>query len=228
MWTRESIKIIGNNNRHIKNRIFKHEDKTDLLTIIVAGFGYTMDAPYIYYSKYIPYQLNSDVLLIDLDYSQINEFIELPDDKQDEWFEKDLIGIKKGINNLSNYSRLWQIGKSLGTSVIFNLLKEEEIIKKTEKVVWLTPGTQAKEIYSIISDTPIYSFVVYGSKDPYTKSDQIERLRSADNITIFTVQEGDHTLETDDIVESLEYLKTYVKELKGFLSNDALKYIRVL
>ena len=222
MWTKESIEITGKNNRRIKNRIFKHGSKTDLLTIIVAGFGYTMDAPYIYYSKYIPYQLNSDVLLIDLDYGQLNEFIELQDDQKDEWFEKDLIAIKAGIAKLSNYSRLWQIGKSLGTTVIFKLLKKEEIMNKTEKIVWLTPGTQAKEIYSSISDIPISSFIVYGSKDPYTKNSQIESLKKAKNIKILTVKGGNHSLETDDILESIEHLKTYVKELKCFLEQDRI------
>ena len=89
-------------------------------------------------------------------------------------------------------------------------------MKKTEKVVWLTPGTEANEIYSAIADFPISSFVVYRNKDPYTKNNQIEKLRTAGNIKILTVNEGDHSLETDDILESLEYLKTYVKELKGF------------
>ena len=130
MWTRESIKILGSDKRYIKNRFFKHEDKVDLLTIIVAGFGYTMNAPYIYYSKYIPYQLNSDVLLIDLDYGQLDKFIELPDPQKDEWFKSDLMGIRKCINGFSKYSTLWQIGKSLGTSVIIDLLADPNILNK--------------------------------------------------------------------------------------------------
>jgi len=217
MWTRDSIKILGNDKRDIKNRFFKHEDNVDQLTIIVAGFGYTMNAPYIYYSKYIPYQLNSDVLLIDLDYGQLNEFIELPDNKKDEWFEKDVKGIKECFIKLSNYSRLWQIGKSLGTSVIFKLLKEEEIMKKTEKVVWLTPGPLAKEIYAKIAEFPISSFVVYGSNDPYTKDSEIEKIRNKDTIRILTLKEGDHSLETDDIEQSIEYLKIYISKLGSFL-----------
>lgn len=47
MWTRKSIEIVGINKRNIKNRFYVHKEKTDLLTIIIAGFGYTMDAPYI-------------------------------------------------------------------------------------------------------------------------------------------------------------------------------------
>lgn len=179
MWTRESLKIVGNNKRNIKNRFFEHKDKTDLLTIIIAGFGYTMDAPYIYYSKYIPYQLDSDVLLIDLDYGQLNNFTELPDEKKDEWFENDFTGIKDSINKLSNYSKFWLIGKSLGTTVLYKLLKEKILRMKTEKIVWLTPGTKAKEIYSAIVDYPISSFVVYGDKDPYTQNNQIGKLRAA-------------------------------------------------
>ncbi len=217
MWTRESITIFGNDKRYIKNRFFKHEGKVDLLTIIVAGFGYTMNAPYIYYSKYIPYQLNSDVLVIDLDYGQLDKFIELPDPKKDEWFKSDLMGIKKCINDLSEYSTLWQIGKSLGTSVIIDLLTDPNIVEKTEKIIWLTPGGKAQEIYSKIADFPISSLVVYGSNDPYTKDSEISKLRDSDNILIHTIKDGDHSLETDDIEQSIEHLKTYVNKLESFL-----------
>lgn len=217
MWTRESIKVIGNNNRNIKTRYFKHETKKDLLTIIVAGFGYTMDAPYIYYSKYIPYQLDSDVLLLDLEYSYLKGFTELKEEKKDEWFENDFLGIKKSVNELSKkYSRIWQIGKSLGTTIIFKLLKDEEINKKTEKVVWMTPGSLANEIYSLIPDIPISSFVVYGSNDPYNKDNQIEKLRTKDKIKILRIKNGDHSLETDNIEESIEYLRVYIENLKYF------------
>lgn len=216
MWTKDSIEIVGYNKRNIKNRFFVHEVKTDYLTIIVAGFGYTMDAPYIYYSKYIPYQLNSDVLLIDLDYGQLNKFIELPDEKKDEWFEADFIGIKNSINKLSHYLNFWLIGKSLGTTVLLKLFKEKMIREKTRKIVWLTPGLSAEEIYSTIAAYPVPSFVVCGDKDSYTKIEQINKLKAVGNVKILSVMGGDHSLETDDILESIEYLKTYLKELKNF------------
>lgn len=219
MWTRESIEIVGNNKRNIKNRFFAHKDKTDLLTIIVAGYGYTMNAPYIYYSKYIPYQLDSDVLLIDLDYGQLNKFTELSNEKKNEWFENDFTGIKDSINKLSDYSKFWLIGKSLGTTVLYKLLKEKTLRMKTEKVIWLTPGTKAEDIYSSIIEDPIPSFVVYGDKDPYTQKKQIEKIKAAGNIKILSVTGGDHSLETDDVLESVEYLKTYLKELKYFCKN---------
>ncbi len=219
MWTKKSIEIVGNNKRNIKNRFFSHREKTNLLTIIVAGFGYTMDAPYIYYSKYIPYQLDSDVLVIDLDYGQLDKFTEISDEKKDLWFKNDFEGIKDSIDKLTDYSKFWLIGKSLGTTVLYNLLKEKKLRIKTEKIIWLTPGTKAEEIYSAIVDLPISSFVVYGDKDPYTQNSQIDKLKASENIKILSLKEGDHSLETDDILQSIEYLKTYVKELKYFCMN---------
>lgn len=219
MWTRDSVEILGFKNRNIKNRFFVHKEKKDLLTIIVAGFGYTMDAPYIYYSKDIPYQMDSDVLLIDLDYGQNNKFIELPEEKKDEWFETDFVGIKNTINKLTNYSNFWLIGKSLGTTVLFKLLQNKIFREKTKKIVWLTPGITAEEIYSSIIEYPIPSFVVYGDEDPYTQNEQIEKIRAARNVKILSIIGGDHSLETNNIVESVEYLLTYVKELKYFCEN---------
>lgn len=168
MWTRKSIEIVGINQRNIKNRFYVHKEKTDLLTIIIAGFGYTMDAPYIYYSKDIPYQMDSDVLIIDLNYGQNNKFFKLPEEKKDDWFETDFVGIKNAIIKLTKYSNFWLIGKSLGTTVLFKLLQNKNFREKTRKIVWLTPGITAKEIYSSIIEDPIPSFVVYGDKDPYT------------------------------------------------------------
>ncbi len=221
MWTRETIEIIGKNNRNIKTRYFKHATEKDLLTIIVAGFGYTMDAPYIYYSKFIPYQLDSDVLLLDLEYSHLKGFTELIEEKKDDWFEKDYQGIKKSVKRLSKkYSRIWQIGKSLGTTVIFKLLKDKEIYKKTDKVVWITPGSLANEIYTLIPDITISSFVVSGSNDPYTKDSQIEKLKTEDKIKILRIKNGDHSLETDDIEESIVYLRVYIENLKYFLKKE--------
>ncbi len=216
MWTKESIEIVGYQNRHIKNKFYTHKDNVELLTIIVAGFRYTINAPYIYYSKYLPYYLNSDVLLIDLDYSQIDKFFKVSDKQKDEWFENDLRGIKESLASLSEYSKFWQIGKSLGTSVIFRLLEEPEILNKTEKIVWLTPGEKAQEIYSKVPNLPISSLIVYGSNDPNTKENEIKQIKDANNIRILTFNNADHSLETEDIEQSIEYLKIYVKELKTF------------
>ncbi len=218
MWKKDSLNILGYKNRHIKNKFLKHDDKVELLTIIIAGYGYTINAPYLYYSKYVPFELDSDILLIDFDYSQLEEFILLPDDKKQEWFEEDLKAIKNVINSLTGYSSFWQIGKSLGTSAINRFIQEPDILKKTRKIVWITPGEKTKEIYSTLGALSCDSFVVYGTNDPYTKENDIKKIRGLSNVNILTLENADHSLGISDIDGSIEYLKIYLVELKKFLA----------
>lgn len=54
--------------------------------------------------------MDSDVLIIDLNYGQNNKFFELPEEKKDDWFETDFVEIKNAINKLTKYSNFWLIG----------------------------------------------------------------------------------------------------------------------
>ncbi len=45
MWTNNSIELKGRKGRKINNKYYKQESGSNTLTVIIAGFAYTIESP---------------------------------------------------------------------------------------------------------------------------------------------------------------------------------------
>lgn len=216
MWTNNSIELKGRNGRKINNKYYKQENGSNILTVIIAGFAYTIESPILFYSKHVPFNAGSDVLTIDFEYSRNDNFLNKKEKEQDEWFYEEVNAIAEYIKE-SAYKEYHLIGKSLGTTTLLELLKDEEIEKMTKKVVWLTPGVMHEQIYEYIEKAKMKSLVVYGTADPYTTDKEIEKIKKNMNIEIMRIENADHGLESSDMKESIYILKDYIEKLEDFI-----------
>lgn len=217
MWTKNSLTLTGFKGRSIYNRFYTHDTKADSLTVIFAGFAYTIEAPLLFYSKYAAYRHNSDVLVIDFEYSRHEKFLALDDGEKDEWFSFETQRIAE-ILTISNYKTFGFLGKSLGTGAIFQILQNRAVLERTEKVVWLTPGTDNIPIRRFMGTAPFASLLVYGTADPYAAEPHLPGLKERPNVALLEIPDGDHILEGEDVLENLDILKMVVAKIDEFLS----------
>jgi pimeloyl-ACP methyl ester carboxylesterase len=217
MYSNTSKRIIGRGQYPINNSFAVHEQKQSNLAIVLSGFGYTTQAPVLYYARGILWEKNIDILSIDFRYSEINEFMSLPDADADQWFEDDCEIILNTINSITDYTEIFYIGKSLGTTAMLNML---EIGPKQipQKCIWLTPGTSSAEIYQYLSTTNIDSLVVAGSLDRFCKQEYIDQIESNPKTRIRIIDGAAHALENpDDTIKSIHLLEEVTNTISDFL-----------
>ena len=191
--------------------------KSKRLTVLFAGFGYNLDKPLFYYTNKLLEDRDTDILKIDLGYSNNSEFLKLSEDLQDKQFEKDIEIIKKYLEK-SNYEDYIMIGKSLGTTICYKLLQSEVLFSKTKCVIWLTPGNFAKDISDFIQAKDIKSLLIFGENDSYAKALDIAKLKSNKSLRIYSISEGNHSLEVSSSVDSILILHKIIVEISSFLN----------
>lgn len=192
----------------IPNRYFQAGNSQ--LAVVFAGFGYTYDMPILYYLCKALLEKAYDVLAIDFKYSENKEFLTLEEPEQDKWFYEDVIHIGTFLTNL-DYSQFLLAGKSLGSTACLKLLEQPTIDQSTNQIVWITPGTFSDQINTYIQQSNKNNFVIYGTKDPFTTEAHIQSIQ--DKAKIIKVQDGDHSLETPSIVDSISAIQTLIKTL---------------
>ncbi len=189
-----------------------------LLTIVFGGFGYNLDMPIFYYTLKLLDSKKTDVLQINLGYDQDKKFLRLSEDEQDEIFIKDLEHVDKFLESL-DYDNFLFIGKSLGTTSCYTLLKNKELFDKALGCVWITPGTYALDINNFILDSDIKSLIIYGTNDEYSKMLDLEKLNKLEHIKLFEVNKANHSLECDTLADSIINLEKIIKEISIFISS---------
>jgi pimeloyl-ACP methyl ester carboxylesterase len=209
-----SAELVGHGGRRVHNRLFKQESGSETLTVIVAGFGYTIESPYLFYSKHTPFESGSDVLAVDFEYSRNRSFLQLDGPERDAWFGDDVAAVGTYLTGETHYAHLNFVGKSLGTSAVFSLLENPDIRLRTGRVVWITPGSKRAEIAQLLLQDTMPSLVVYGEQDPYAADAPIEHLQNCAQVDVFVVPGADHALESSTPDASVGYLREYLGRLR--------------
>lgn len=186
------------------------------LSVVIAGFGYNLDMPIFYYLWRLLKNSPTDVLQIDFGYSKDFRFLGLSESEQDKKFDSDIDSIRKFLET-SEYTELVLIGKSLGSTACHQLLQSAYISDRTIGVLWLTPGTAAKAIGKSLESNGTQNLLVYGTKDSYAEQLEIEALTKLKNVEVFSVENGNHSLETDDLSESINFLEGVIGCIGKFL-----------
>jgi predicted alpha/beta-hydrolase family hydrolase len=215
MWTNNQLRPTGHRDRQIQNRYFRPDPPSAELAVIIAGFGYTMESPYLFYSKHVPYRHGSDVLILDLGYSTTGAFLSAPEQERESWFQDDAAAVAQAVGELP-YERLSLIGKSLGTTLIYGMVQQERFSRVTRRAVWLTPGRLHAQIEELMLTTELPSLAVYGEQDRLAHNTDFDALAERANVELMVVPGADHALETDDVFASVSHLSEYVRRLDAF------------
>ncbi|MBI9102428.1 MAG: hypothetical protein JEY99_08445 [Spirochaetales bacterium] len=232
MWSDKRVDLTGYHGRKIYNKHYVQPEKSSRCTLIISGFAYTMESPFLYYSKMAAFNSGSDVLMVDFEYNRNIDFLDVGDSEKDLWFETEIDSLFEWLLG-SGYSGFTLIGKSLGTTVMFKLLERLESgysrncevdsikgvgsVPKISHLVWLTPGTFSREIYAYLAMTETPSFLVYGSKDDYSPQVLVETVKNNKVVDIYQVEGANHALETGAMDKDIQNLGDYTVRLEKFI-----------
>lgn len=213
--------IVGYKDTEIKTKdTIKNADK---VAVFYPGYRYGLEAPIFFYLEELLAQNGFDIIGLDYRYNENMEFVKADDDEKDKWFEYDCKAIGSEVfKAIGQYKEVVLIGKSLGTSVILNQIKNFKIPEEY-KIIWLTPGTSAHEIYQLLNIIKNRSLLMLGTKDRYYNEKEIHNINN-DNVTIKKVENAGHVFETEDIYKSIENISIVLKEIELFVFKRDTQY----
>jgi len=209
--------IIGYGDRRISTRYRRHDPPADSLAVILPGFGYTADAPLLFYAREVAWKAGYDVLTVDYRYGEDAEFLGCSEQEQERWFGADVAAVHAELRKRTGHGNLLLIGKSLGTTAMLALLGLG-LPARSLRLVWLTPGISAGGICDYLRRTEHPSLYIAGTADEYYRGEAVELFRRNPRVRTLAVPNADHSLAlADDLLGSIGLLQLAVKELGSFL-----------
>lgn len=218
MYSTESWKIFGYLNKFIPNIFYLNQTNNNRISVIFPGFGYSSEAPLLFYLKELIYQMGYDVLSVDYAYNKNNEFLQSDETTQDKWFQKDVEAVYAEVCQHKQYKSLVLIGKSLGTTALLHLVNTG-LQHSRVCFIWITPGTSHSVIAKTVSVLKNRSLIITGSKDPYYDPKDYELIKSNLDADVKIFENAGHILEIEnDIGASIDNVKRCISEVYSFLS----------
>lgn len=198
------------------------DKKSNTLIIVLGGYGYTLNHPILYYTKSIAKELSCDCLGIDFNYKNNPIFLGKAENDKDTYFEDDVVLAKEYIKECSKtYRKIVFIGKSMGTSIIKRLLTDKDLLRKSASIL-ITPGTEWNSILRVITaiDNPI--LVIGSMADSNYRIEGLSELKTRNNIEVLEFHDANHALETGNVDQDLEILKTVISAIREFIKGHVL------
>lgn len=191
-------------------RVFKHEEHSDKLAIILPGAGYTTQAPLLHYSNGVFFNKGFDVLQVNYSYPQ-----DVLSSLSEEEFTADVLSAIEKSASDADYSQYTFIAKSIGTIALTYLLQKPSF--HSANAVWLTPLLKREDVYNSLLINENNSICIIGDKDPHFITDRVEAIKNNKNLRTIVINDANHSLEEQqDSLKSIEILKEVIIELNEF------------
>lgn len=178
------------------------------LCILFSGIGYNCSRPLLYYSARLAEKKGYEVIRLDLN-----------------GFEKDAFGddekirkcashaLSQSLERLENvktgdYEKTVLIGKSIGT---YAALGVNDTLGLNAQCILLTPLPVSLEL----SCTGAYAF--HGTSDKWADTTSLAAKCHDNNITLFTYENANHSLETGDTLTDIKNLESIITTLDSIM-----------
>lgn len=215
----ESLSILGSEGQPIPNTFFRQQKTADHLAIVFPGGGYNCSMPLLYYC--VEELLRRGVDTLQIEYRYDFSFSQLPEIDRSQRFCGDIQGVVDALPDLSSYSRLILIGKSLGTRALGYLTANPGPLKSCSDVraFWLTPWVGDDHLFEQMKRCPHPSLYVVGTADaPCYLPVRLNELESARFWKSLILLGADHSLETSGVLPSLDNLRKVISAFQEFLN----------
>lgn len=180
-----------------KYSYLEHSTKSSKLAVLFPGMAYPLDAPLMWYATRAAFDAGCDVLGVEYGY-QANR-AELDMDDLDYLIEETAGALNRMLS--VQYSQMVFIGKSLGTVVQTEILRE--LSSPVRNHVFLTP--LKRTIPGMLRSEN--ALVVVGDGDGAFKAEDVGEIAGASNIKLAVIPGANHGLEVDNFRVSLDILK---------------------
>lgn len=212
-YDRAEIKINGYRGE-VKNTFYRQHEETGKIAIMFPGMGYTCQMPLIYYPTMLLLDLGFDVLWVETDYGDNEEFMSLGDDEKEEWMRGDASAALDAAFERRNHKRLILLGKSLGTGSLAVLSASDSLLADT-RFCWLTPLLKDNDVFNAINSVKGRSLLVIGTADPRYDKALLEKIKDGGRVAVLEAGGADHSLEiAGNVPASLFAMRKILKAIK--------------
>jgi len=210
-----TLSISGHEGKPVPNQFLRQTTNAEGLAILLPGLGYTCSMPIFYYTELQFLVEGYDVLLVDYNYrGQDFQPWDNPGDGR-RLFEDVSSAVYEG-HSQREYREMVVVGKSLGTLAMAQLA-DAGAMPHAWSTVWLTPLLRNDLVWQTIQDRTDSTAIVIGTVDHHFVSERIETLEAKDNMTVITLEGGNHSLNAGQSAsESVRALAGIIGELDTF------------
>lgn len=181
---------------------------TKKIAVIFPGMGYHKDKPLLYYSGKILKGLGYEIINV--------EYRDLPRTDSDDLAKRREAGevayaqAEELLDNIvfEGYDRVVFVGKSIGTIIAARFAAEHGV---QALQLWYTP---LEATYSFKAENAV-AFI--GDKDPWSDVEKLKKTSYEHGIEIYSYAEANHSLETEDVLNSVDIIKDVMTKTTEFL-----------
>ena len=217
MATSTTLTIHGYLGETVPNRVLRPDNAIDCLSVLLPGFGYTLDMPLFYYAENLLLERGWDVLRVEYAYNQLPEAEISPQSKMVERLYADATAAWRAGLEQRDYQRLALVGKSLGTLAMGHLLTMENPPPQVS-AVWLTPMLSVDRLREQVAQYGGPSLFVIGTADPHYDPEVLRAMTEATNGEAIVVEDAGHGMDIPgDPVASVRAVERVVTAFGRFI-----------
>lgn len=178
------------------------------LAVIFPGIGYHTDKPLLFYSKKLAKQVAYEI--VEVPYIDLFKDVTDPDKKLEVAFHSAFAQTEEMLKDIvfEEYEDILFISKSIGTVVASAYAKKHGL--KVKHILY-TP------VAATFSFEPKNGVVFHGTADPMADTDMVKQACQERRLPLHIIENGNHSLETGDVLQDLEILKTVMEKTEEYI-----------
>lgn len=176
------------------------------LAVIFPGIGYHVDKPLLYYTKHLAAAFGYEIA--DVCYGNLLK--DGNDPKKEEALYSALSQAEDILKDVdfARYDGLLFVSKSIGTAVASAYAKEHGL---NPYHIYYTP---LEETFRFAEGEGV---VFHGTKDRWVETEIVKKKCREKGLPLFITENGNHSLETGDVLEDLKNLECVMEKVKSCL-----------
>lgn len=207
----ETVRYESNLGRPVEYTYRRHEEQSDILSVVFPGLAYYKDAPLMWYSAISAFEAGSDAL--NLEYGFQSNRSSATDSAIEETIREVSVSLHDFLKE-HQYRKVIFISKSIGTYMVSKLCSDS--FNTVQDHIFQTPLQPTVEFMQHTKN----ALVLVGENDPAFGASDMEKIRNLGNLRLVTFPEANHIMEVSgDYSKSLEYLVKVTSETFSFVEN---------
>jgi len=206
MIEKSYINIRTSLEEEINHFYLDNNDNIETLVVIFPGENSNCDKPILHYIRKAALLKGYDVLCINYG----TTLVESDFSKKTRKVAKETVRAINKCREQKKFNRIYFVGKSIGTVIsgkVSDMINDIKI-----KHIFLTPIKYSIPFINLYGGT-----VITGSKDKLFGKECIEIIQGNENLNLEVIENAGHSLEVDDLEETLNMHKFVIKVCDEYL-----------
>lgn len=180
------------------------------IAVLFPGIGYTCDKPLLYYAGKIA--VSKGYELVKVEYGNFPSGIKGNKENMEKAFQCGLEQTEDILKDIcwEEYEDILFVSKSIGTVISSAFARQHQLPVKN---ILFTP---LRQTFLFADENGV---VFHGTADPWAETKDITEGCKKLNLPLILTEQGNHSLETGDILEDLKNLEKMMRVLFDLLTN---------